>query len=92
MTRISALVLLIALAVGSAASLAQGNRASPPPRTNSGGTAQSSGGAPNREPGTTTGTVLGTGHAAPTKQSGGAAINQENAVLDRKLKSICRGC
>jgi hypothetical protein len=92
MTRISALVLLTALAAGPAASLAQGNGSSPPPGANSAGAAQSSGGAPNREPGTTSGTALGTGHAAPTTQSGDTAINQENATIDRKLKGICRGC
>ena len=36
---------------------------------------------------------LGTGRAKPPETlSGDAAINQENAILDRKLKSICRGC
>jgi len=57
------------------------NSAAPPPGTNSLGTAQSSGA--NTEPGMTTGTG-----------SGGAdkAVNDENRMLDRKLKSICRGC
>jgi hypothetical protein len=36
---------------------------------------------------------LGTGKAAPPPMpSGDTAINQENATIDRKLKSICRGC
>jgi hypothetical protein len=41
----------------------------------------------------TTETELGTGQAKPPEApSGNAAINQENAILERKLKSICRGC
>jgi len=36
---------------------------------------------------------LGTGQATePPTTSGDAAINAENEILDRKLKSICRGC
>jgi hypothetical protein len=94
MTRTSALVLIATIGVVPATSLAQGNTSSsPPPGTNSAGTAQSSGGAPNREPGVTTGTALGTGNATPPPTPGSdAAINQENATIDRKLKSICRGC
>jgi hypothetical protein len=86
----SALVLIVAIVAAPAASLAQNNAS--PPGTNSAGTAQSSG-APNRAPGATSGTALGTGKAAPPPTpSGDAVINQENAILDRKLKSICRGC
>jgi hypothetical protein len=93
MTRMSVVILMaaVALSLGPAAALAQ--RTSPPPGTNSAGTAQSSGGAPNREPGVTTGAALGTGNAAPPPTpSGDAAINQENATIGRKLKGICRGC
>jgi len=91
MTRISALVLIVAIVAVPAASLAQNNAS--PPGTNSAGTAQSSGGAPNRELGVTSGTALGTGKAAPPPTpSGDTAVNQENATIDRKLKSICRGC
>jgi hypothetical protein len=91
MTRISALVLIAAIATAPAAALAQNNAS--PPGTNSAGTAQSSGGAPNRAPGVTSGTALGTGKAAPPPTpSGDTAVNQENATIDRKLKSICRGC
>jgi len=88
MTRISALVLIAAiLAVPGA--VAQTNAS--PPGTNSAGTEQSSGKAPNRQQGT--GGGLGTGNAKlPDTPNGDAAINQENAILDRKLKSICRGC
>ncbi|MGT2434548.1 hypothetical protein ACU4GH_00310 [Bradyrhizobium betae] len=50
------------------------------PGTNSLGTAQSSGAAP--------GTGMTTGTAGPTD----AAVNAENRILDKKLKSICRGC
>lgn len=56
------------------------NSPAPPPGTNSLGTAQSSG--PGS--GVTTGT-----------SSGGAAdatVNSENRMLDKKMKSICRGC
>jgi hypothetical protein len=55
--------------------------APPPPGTNSAGTAQSSG------PGVTTG-------AATSRPSAevDAAINKENKAIDRKVKSICRGC
>jgi len=56
------------------------NSPAPPPGTNSLGTAQSSG----PGPGVTTGS--GTGGAAD------AAVNAENRMLDKKLKSICRGC
>jgi hypothetical protein len=90
MTRISALVLIAAIVAAPAASVAQTNAA--PPSTNSAGTAQSSG-APNRELGVTSGTALGTGKAAPPPMpSSATAVNQENATIDRKLKSICRGC
>lgn len=52
---------------------------SPAPGTNSLGTAQSSG----------LGSGLTTGNAGG---SGDAAVNAENRMLDKKLKSICRGC
>src|SRR5262249_47527421 len=57
------------------------NSPAPPPGTNSLGTAQSSGA--NMAPGMTTGT--GSGSTDETVQT-------ENRMLDRKLKSICRGC
>nr|WP_246754403.1 hypothetical protein [Bradyrhizobium diazoefficiens] len=56
------------------------NSLAPPPGTNSLGTAQSSG----PGPGVTTGS-----------DGGGAVdatVNDENRMLDKKLKSICRGC
>ena len=56
------------------------NSAAPPPGTNSLGTAQSSG------PGS--GATIGTGNGGSTD----AAVNAENRMLDKKLKSICRGC
>ncbi|MCP3368201.1 hypothetical protein [Bradyrhizobium cajani] len=58
------------------------NSPAPPPGTNSLGTAQSSGA--NAAPGVTTGT--GAGEAAD------ATVNTENRMLDKKMKSICRGC
>lgn len=54
------------------------NSPAPPPGTNSLGTAQSSG------PGS--GVTTGSGGAAD------ATVNAENKLLDKKLKSICRGC
>jgi hypothetical protein len=53
----------------------------PPPGTNSLGTAQSSGA--NAAPGMTTGTGSG---------AADATVNEENKLLDKKMKSICRGC
>jgi hypothetical protein len=58
------------------------NAPAPPPGTNSLGTAQSSGA--NGAPGVTTGTGAGA--------SADATVNTENRMLDKKLKSICRGC
>jgi hypothetical protein len=93
MTRISAVVLIAAMALACAPAMSSAQNAASPRGTNSVGTAQSSGGAPNREPGVTSGTALGTGKATPPPTpSGDAVINQENAILDRKLKSICKGC
>lgn len=92
MTRTSAFTAMVLLASASAA-FAQTNT-SEQPGTNSAGTAQSSGSSLNREPGTTTGSAaLGTGRARtePTI-SPDTAINAENNTIDRKLKSICRGC
>ena len=56
------------------------NSPAPPPGTNSLGTAQSSG------PGSGATTGTGAGGAAD------ATVNAENRSLDKKLKSICRGC
>jgi hypothetical protein len=96
MTRISAIAALVAVVIFAAAgvALAQNGTSSPSPGTNSAGTAQSSGPAPNREPGVTTGAAgAGSGHAAPDKTtSPDAAISAENDIIDRKLKGICRGC
>lgn len=69
---------------GSSAGSAGGvaNAPAPPPGTNSLGTAQSSG--PNAASGVTTGTGAGA--------EADATVNAENRQLDKKLKSICRGC
>ena len=66
-------------------------RASPSaPGTNTAGTAQSSGS------GVTTGSARSTGSGGATvtgpQTSGDAAIGEENKEVDRKIKSICRGC
>jgi hypothetical protein len=77
---------------GNAAKL---NNSPPAPGTNSAGTAQSSGSAVNAQPGVTTGSA---GRAAPgtdvtgPQKNGDAAIEEENKTIDRKVKSICRGC
>ena len=90
MTRISAIVLIAAVTMASAPADAFAQSGASPRGTNSAGTAQSSGAAPNAKQGTG---GLGTGRAkAPDTPSADAVINQENAILDRKLKSICRGC
>ncbi|OAF06052.1 hypothetical protein AYJ54_20395 [Bradyrhizobium centrolobii] len=60
------------------------NAPAPPPGTNSLGTAQSSGA--NRAPGVTTGTGSGASAAADE------TVKTENQLLDKKMKSICRGC
>jgi hypothetical protein len=72
-----------AQATGGSAGSAGGvaNSPAPAPGTNSLGTAQSSGA---NAPGVTTGTGGGGGT--------NAAVNAENRLLDKKLKSICRGC
>ena len=95
MTRMSrmGLIAAIVLLAASCASLAQ-NNSSAPPGTNGSGTAQSSGPALNREPGVTSGSSgMGSGNAAPpATQNTDATVNAENNTIDRKLKSICRGC
>lgn len=60
------------------------NAPAPPPGTNSLGTAQSSGA--NRAPGVTTGA------ASQSNADADATVNTENRQLDKKMKSICRGC
>jgi hypothetical protein len=91
MTRISAIVLVAAAAMTSAPLTSFAQSGASPRGTNSAGTPQSSGSARHGNQATTGG--LGTGNAkAPDTPSGDAVINQENAILDRKLKSICRGC
>ncbi|SFO70211.1 hypothetical protein SAMN05216330_104249 [Bradyrhizobium sp. Ghvi] len=94
-TSIKTLIVVFSLAAMPAMSFAQGgagstgsaagvaNAPAPPPGTNSLGTAQSSGA--NRAPGVTTG-------AAGTNPGADATVNAENRLLDKKMKSICRGC
>ena len=91
MTRISAIVLIAAAAIVSAPDLSFARNRTSPRGTNSAGTAQSSGNARHRDETNKGG--LGTGHAKePATPSADAVINQENQLLDRKLKGICRGC
>jgi hypothetical protein len=69
--------------------------APPPPGTNSAGTANSSGAAANSGAGVTTGSArsapAGTAVTDP-QTNGDAAIDAEDKQINRKLKSICRGC
>jgi hypothetical protein len=60
------------------------NSTSPPRGTNSAGTAQSSGGGLNSGAGVTSG--------AAGSESTDKAIADENKLMDRKVKGICRGC
>jgi hypothetical protein len=90
LTRISAIVLIAAVATASAPTQSLARKGAQPRGTNSAGTAKSSGGTRHRNDNTG---GLGTGRAKPPETpSADAVINQENAILDRKLKSICRGC
>lgn len=102
MTRLSAsasiktLIVIFSVAAMPAMSFAQGtagatgstggvaNAPAPPPGTNSLGTAQSSGA--NAAHGVTTGAASGTNRDIDAK------VNAENQLLDKKMKSICRGC
>jgi hypothetical protein len=91
---IKTLIVIVSLAAMPAVSFAQGtggsagssggvaNSPAPAPGTNSLGTAQSSGA--NAARGVTSGTGAG-GQAD-------AAVSAENRLLDKKIKSICRGC
>ncbi|MET4256946.1 hypothetical protein ABIC09_001878 [Bradyrhizobium sp. S3.12.5] len=93
---IKTMIVIFALAATPAISFAQttggstgstsgvANAPAPPPGTNSLGTAQSSGA--NRAPGVTTGLASGANASAD------ATVNAENRQLDKKMKSICRGC
>jgi hypothetical protein len=69
----------------------------PSPGTNSAGTANSTGSSVNTGSSMTTGSAgsrAGVGGTAATgpRTSGDAAIDAEDKAIDRKLKSICRGC
>jgi hypothetical protein len=93
---IKTLIVILSLAAMPAISFAQtsggatgstggvGNAPASPPGTNSLGTAQSSGS--NRSAGVTTGAASGTNPDAD------ATVSAENRLLDKKMKSICRGC
>ena len=90
------LIVIFSLAATPAVSFAQGtggstgstggvaNSPASPPGTNSLGTAQSSGA--NTAPGVTTGAASGANSDAD------ATVSTENRLLDKKMKSICRGC
>ncbi|MBC9875724.1 hypothetical protein G8O24_00005 [Bradyrhizobium sp. INPA01-394B] len=91
------LIVVFSLAAIPAVSFAQGsagsgggstggvaNAPASPPGTNSLGTAQSSGA--NTAPGVTTGA------ASPANAGADATVGAENRLLDKKIKSICRGC
>lgn len=93
---IKTLIVIFALAATPAISFAQttggptgstggvAKAPAPPPGTNSLGTAQSSGA--NTAPGVTTGA------ASKSNADADATVSTENRQLDKKMKSICRGC
>ena len=69
--------------------------APPPPGTNSAGTANSSGSSATTGSSMTTGSARSTtgGTAATGPQDkGDVATDKEDQAINRKLKSICRGC
>ena len=90
------LIVIFSLAAMPAVSFAQGtggstgstggvaNSPASPPGTNNLGTAQSSGA--NTAPGVTTGA------ASSANSDADATVSTENRLLDKKMKSICRGC
>jgi len=87
----AAAVLLIA----PCAALARNHTSAPPRRTHSRCIAQSSEPSLNhRNKGIRTrSTAPGSGDATPSSSPNtDAAVQAENELLDRKLKSICRGC
>jgi hypothetical protein len=97
MTRMSGMGLIAAvvLLIGPSAALARNHTSARPPGAHSAGTAQSSGPALKhwKRGGHTGSTALGAGEAKPASQpNADAAVQAENELLDRKLKSICRGC
>jgi len=97
MTRMSGMGLMAAavLLIAPCAALARNHTSAPPPRTHSGCIAQSSGPSSNhRDKGIRThSTSPGSGDATPSPPPNtDAAVQAENELLDRKLKSICRGC
>jgi hypothetical protein len=87
-TRISAVVSIAAVALACAPTLSSAQNAASP---RGAGNGQSSGGASHRR--SADGGALGTGRAKPpATPSPDAVVQQENALLERKLKGICRGC
>jgi hypothetical protein len=103
MSRISATASIVAIAIlaGSASSFAQGTDGSTGAaaggQSAGAGTANSSGSPAAAGSSMTTGSAgnrAGVGGTAATgPQTGGdAAIDAENKAIDRRLKSICRGC
>ena len=93
---IKTLIVIFSLAAMPAVAFSQGtggstgstggvaNSPASPSGTNSLGTAQSSGA--NTAPGVTTGAAPGANSDAD------ATVSTENRLLDKKMKSICRGC
>lgn len=88
MTRISELVLtlVIALSLAPGASFARHHA-----RPNGFDTRKASAKAPHQKH-ATSGSALGTGDAKPPPAPSGNAAIDENATIDSKVKSICRGC
>src|SRR6266567_1454293 len=79
-------VIAIALLAGSASSLAQSSSGA------SAGGAASGTSAGGGSAAGSAGSRAGGKEATDPQASGDAAIEQENKAIDRRLKSICRGC
>jgi len=91
MTRTPGIVALAAIIALAAPAASRGENNVGAPLHANAETARSPGHALNRESPSTAG--LGSGDAATgPAASGDAAIKAENDFLNRKLKSICRGC
>jgi hypothetical protein len=89
------LMTTVVLFVLPCAALARNHTSSRPPRSHSESTARSSGPSLNhRNEAIRTGSqALGAGDTKPSPSADtDAAVQAENEVLNRKLKSICRGC
>ncbi|MEW6644187.1 MAG: hypothetical protein AB1586_27015 [Pseudomonadota bacterium] len=84
MSRLMATVLILSLACGGTAALAQNNMG--------GGTSAKSGGVPQAPVGHRQPTKATVDSAESKDKSGLLGSDADNKALDRKIKNICRGC